>query len=78
LEHVKAFVRRLSKTATYTNNGTAGAYTENSKGNTSRSVTVGFDYSGNEGMALSGAVEAFSSTGGVSGNSASLTANWKF
>ena len=27
---------------------------------------------------ISGAVEAFSSTGGVSGNSASLTANWSF
>jgi hypothetical protein len=29
-------------------------------------------------MTFSGAVEAFSSTGGVSGNSASLSANWSF
>ena len=70
--------QQQGKTATYTNNGTAGSFTDNSTGDTRRSVTVGFDYAGNEGMTLSGAVEAFSSTGGVSGNSASLTANWKF
>ena len=69
---------RSGKTATYTNNGTAGSFTDNSAGDTRRSVTVGFDYAGNEGMTFSGAVEAFSSTGGVSGNSASLTANWSF
>jgi hypothetical protein len=69
---------RSGKTATYTNNGTAGSFTDNSTGDTRRSVTVGFDYAGNEGMTFSGAVEAFSSTGGVSGNSASLTANWSF
>ena len=66
------------KTATYTNNGTAGSFTDNSRGSIYRSITVGFDYAGNEGMTFSGAVEAFSSTGGVSGNSASLTANWSF
>ena len=47
-------------------------------GGTRRSVTIGFEYAGNEGMTFSGAVEAFSSTGGVSGNPASLTANWSF
>ena len=66
------------KTATYTNNGTAASFTDSSTGDTRRSVTVGFDYAGSESMTFSGAVEAFSSTGGVSGNSASLTANWKF
>ena len=69
---------RSGKTATYTNNGTAGSFTDNSRGSIYRSVTVGFDYAGSESMTFSGAVEAFSSTGGVSGNSASLTANWKF
>jgi hypothetical protein len=69
---------RSGKTATYTNNGTAGSFTDNSRGSIYRSVTVGFDYAGNEGMTFSGAVEAFSSTGGVSGNSASLSANWSF
>jgi len=69
---------RSGKTATYTNNGTAGSFTDNSAGDTRRSVTVGFDYAGSESMTFSGAVEAFSSTGGVSGNSASLTANWSF
>ena len=34
------------KTATYTNNGTAGSFTDNSTGDTRRSVTVGFDYAG--------------------------------
>ena len=66
------------KTATYTNNGTAASFTDSSTGDTRRSVTVGFDYAGSESMTFSGAVEAFTSTGGVSGNSASLTANWKF
>ena len=66
------------KTATYTNNGTAASFTDSSTGDTRRSITVGFDYVGNEGMTFSGAVEAFSSTGGVSGNSASLSANWSF
>lgn len=67
------------KTATYLNNGTAGgSFTDSSTGDTRRSITVGFDYVGNEGMTFSGAIEAFSSTGGVSGNSASLSANWSF
>jgi hypothetical protein len=65
------------KTAGYTNNGTAGSYTEGS-GNTYRTASVGFDYTGEGGMSLSGAIERFSSTGGVSGNSASLSANWSF
>ena len=69
---------RSGKTATYTNNGTAGSFNDNSRGSIYRSVTVGFDYAGSESMTFSGAVEAFSSTGGVSGNSASLTANWSF
>ena len=66
------------KIAGYTNNGTAGSFTDSSTGDTRRSITVGFDYVFNEGMTFSGAVEAFSSTGGVSGNSASLSANWSF
>jgi hypothetical protein len=66
------------KTATYTNNGTAASFTDSSTGDTRRSITVGFDYAGSESMTFSGAVEAFTSTGGVSGNSASLSANWSF
>ena len=66
------------KTATYTNNGTAGSFTDSSTGSTRRSVTVRFDYAGSESMTYSGAVEAFSSTGGVSGKSASLSVNWSF
>ena len=66
------------KTANYTNNGTAGSYTDNSKNGLYRTVSVGFDYAGKDGMSFTGTVEAFSSTGGVSGNSASLGVNWKF
>ena len=66
------------KTANYTNNGTAGSYTDNSKNDLYRTVSVGFDYAGKDGMSFTGTVEAFSSTGGVSGNSASLGVNWKF
>lgn len=65
------------KTAGYTNNGTAGSYTEGS-GNTYRTASVGFDYTGEGGMSFSGAIERFSSTDGVSGNSASLGVSWKF
>jgi hypothetical protein len=65
------------KTAGYTNNGTAGSYTEGS-GNTYRTASVGFDYTGKGGMSFSGAIERFSSTDGVSGNSASLGVSWKF
>ena len=66
------------KKAGYTNNGTAGSYTDNSKSSLYRTVSVGFDYAGKDGMSFTGTVEAFSSTGGVSGNSASLGVNWKF
>jgi len=64
---------RRGKTATYTNNGTVGSFTDNSRGSIYRSVSFGFDYAGSGSMTLSDAVEAFSSTGGVSGNSASLS-----
>ena len=67
-----AFIRN------YTNNGTAGSYTDASRGSLYRTVSVGFDYAGKDGMSFTGAVEHFSSTGGVSGNSASLGLNWKF
>ena len=69
---------RRGKTANYTNNGTAGSYTDASRGSLYRTVSVGFDYAGKDGMSFTGAVEHFSSTGGVSGNSASLGVNWKF
>ena len=39
-------------------------------------ITVGFDCAGSEKMTLSGAVEGFSSTGSVSGNSVKISANW--
>ena len=66
------------KTAGYTNNGTAGSYTDSSNGDTYRTASVGFDYAGEDGMFFTGAVERFSSTGGVSGNSTSLSVNRKF
>jgi hypothetical protein len=70
--------QRSGKTATYTNNGTAGSYTNNSRGDIYRTASVGFDYKAEDGLSFTGAIERFSSTGGVSGNSASLTANWSF
>ena len=66
------------KTAGYTNNGTAGSYTDSANGDTYRTASVGFDYAGEDGMFFTGAVERFSSTGGVSGNSTSLSVNRKF
>ena len=75
---VQGMSQRSGKTATYTNNGTAGAYTNNSRGDIYRTASIGFDYKAEDGMSFTGAIERFSSTGGVSGNSASLTANWSF
>jgi hypothetical protein len=69
---------RSGKTAGYTNNGTAGSYTDSANGDTYRTASVGFDYAGEDGMFFTGAVERFSSTGGVSGNSTSLSVNRKF
>ena len=66
------------KTASYTNNGTAGSYTDPSTGDTFRKVSVGFDYAGSNNMHFTAAVEGFSSTGGISGNSAKLGFNWQF
>ena len=66
------------KTASYTNNGTAGSYTDPSTGDTYRKVSVGFDYAGSNNMHFTAAVEGFSSTGGISGNSAKLGFNWRF
>jgi hypothetical protein len=66
------------KTASYTNNGTAGSYTDPSTGDTYRKVSVGFDYAGSNNMHFTAAVEGFSSTGGISGNSAKLGFNWQF
>jgi hypothetical protein len=75
---VQGMSQRSGKTATYTNNGTAGSYTNNSRGDIYRTASVGFDYKAEDGLSFTGAIERFSSTGGVSGNSASLTANWSF
>ena len=66
------------KTATYTNNGTAGSFIDNATSDTRRSATVGFSYKATENIAFKGAVEAFTSENGVDGNSANLSVNWKF
>jgi hypothetical protein len=66
------------KTAGYTNNGTAGSYTDSANGDTYRTASIGFDYAVEGGMSVTGAVEQLSSSGGVSGNSASLSVNRKF
>jgi hypothetical protein len=67
-----------SKIASYSNNGTYGAYTSNSRGEIYRTASVGFDYEGYNSMSVTGAVERLSSTGGVSGNSTSLSVKRKF
>jgi len=66
------------KTATYTNNGTAGSFIDNATSDTRRSATVGFSYKASDNIAFKGAVEAFTSENGVDGNSANLSANWSF
>ena len=66
------------KTATYTNNGTAGSFIDKATSDTRRSATVGFSYKASENIAFKGAVEAFTSENGVDGNSANLRINWAF
>ncbi|MDC1258542.1 autotransporter outer membrane beta-barrel domain-containing protein [Planktomarina temperata] len=66
------------KTATFTNNGTAGSFIDNATSDTRRSATVGFSYKASDNIAFKGAVEAFTSENGVDGNSANLSANWSF
>jgi len=66
------------KTATYTNNGTAGSFIDNATSDTRRSATVGFSYKATENIAFKGAVKAFTSENGVDGNSANLSVIWKF
>tara|TARA_R110002153_G_scaffold223956_1_gene376532 strand:- start:2761 stop:4995 length:2235 start_codon:yes stop_codon:yes gene_type:complete len=66
------------KTATYTNNGTAGSFIDNATSDTRRSATVGFSYKASDNISFKGAVEAFTSENGVDGNSANLRINWAF
>ena len=66
------------KTATYTNNGTAGSFIDKATSDSRRSATVGFSYKASENIAFKGAVEAFTSENGVDGNSANLRINWAF
>ena len=59
------------KTAGYTNNGTAGSYTDDSGATTHRTATLGLSYAVKENMSVTG-------TADVKGSSASLSANWAF
>ena len=69
---------RSGKTAGYTNNGTAGSYTDSTNGDTYRTASIGFDYAGEGGVYFTGALEPLSSSGGVSGNSTSFSVGKKF
>ena len=69
---------RSGKTAGYTNNGTAGSYTDSANGDTYRTASIGFDYAGEGGVYFTGALERLSSSGGVSGNSTSFSVGKKF
>jgi len=66
------------KTAGYTNNGTAGSYTDTSGAATYRSATVGFNYAADDSMNITGTAVMSRASGGISGSSVSLSANWTF
>ena len=59
------------KTAGYTNNVTAGSYTDDSGATTHRTATLGLSYAVKENMSVTG-------TADVKGSSARLSANWAF
>ena len=59
------------KTAGYTNNVTAGSYTDDSGATTHRTATLGLSYAVKENMSVTGNAD-------IKGSSASLSANWAF
>jgi len=66
------------KTAGYTNNGTAGSHTDTSGAATYASATVGFNYAADDSMNITGTAGMSRASGGISGSSVSLSANWTF
>jgi len=64
------------KTATYTNNGTAGSYTDSAKSDTYNTVSIGVSYKGSNGMSLTGNVSNSRSNNKVSGAITRLGFNW--
>ena len=70
--------RQKGKTAGYTNNGTAGSYTDTSGAATYRSATIGFNYAADDSMSITGTAGMSRASGGISGSSVSLSADWTF
>ena len=68
----------IGKTAGYTNNGTAGSYTDTSGAAAYRTATVGFSYAADDSMNITGAAGMSRASGGIKGSSLSLSASWTF
>ena len=66
------------KTATYTNNGTAGSYTDSAKSDTYNTLSIGVSYKGSNGMSITGDISNSTSNNKVSGAITRLGFNWKF
>ena len=64
--------------ATTTNNGTAGSYTDSAKSDTYNTVSIGVSYKGSNGMSLTGNVSNSTSNNKVSGAITRLGFNWEF
>ena len=65
-------------TAGYTNNGTAGSYTDDSGATTHRTATLGLSYAVKENMSVTAMAGMSRASADVKGSSASLSANWAF
>ena len=64
--------------ATYKNNGTAASYTDTEDGDTFGTASFGISYKAENGPTFTAGINGFSSSKGLSGNSANVSLDWAF
>jgi hypothetical protein len=64
--------------ATYKNNGTAASYTDTEDGDTFGTASFGISYKAENGPTFTAGIDGFSSSKGLSGNSANVSLDWAF
>jgi hypothetical protein len=64
--------------ATYKNNGTAASYTDTEDGDTFGTASFGISYKAENGPTFTAGIDGFSSSKGLSGNTANVSLDWAF
>jgi len=64
--------------ATYKNNGTAVSYTDTEDGDTFGTASFGISYKAENGPTFTAGIDGFSSSKGLSGNTANVSLDWAF